>query len=68
METREREAANAGAMAWAASERKYTMMKATERSLEWLEYHRRPATTHEGLAERHRQAAGKLIDGGAGPP
>ena len=39
---------------------------AAERRIEWADHHRRLAALFESMAEYHRQAAGRLIDQGAG--
>jgi hypothetical protein len=60
------EAANREARARAESAERYDLRRAAQIRREWCDYHRHLAGVHERLAQRHRQALGRLIDGGPG--
>lgn len=47
-------------------ERENDLRRAGEIRRAWCDYHRHLADVHERLAQRHRQALGRLIDGGPG--
>jgi len=55
-------AENERAELWAESVRRYNLGRAREKRAAWAD-HRRMIDVHEGLAQEHRDALGKFIDG-----
>jgi hypothetical protein len=54
---------NEWAARWAESVRRYNLARAREKRAQWADHHRGMIDVHEGLAQEHRNALGKLIDG-----
>jgi hypothetical protein len=48
---------------WKESVRRHNLTRSREKQAAWCEYHRHMAQLHEGLAQRHRDELGRLIDG-----
>jgi len=62
----ENSAANEQAELWRSSKRRYLKSKQQPNREAWAEFHKRQAALFEELAAEHRDALGRLIDGGAG--
>jgi hypothetical protein len=54
---------SAPSSAWQESARRYNLKRQAERRQEWTAFHRRQAVLCQALAEQHRDALGRLIDG-----
>ena len=68
----EREQANAEAREWQESEKRYTLMRESERRAEWADCHRcqawRIQATSAALIDYHQTRAAQLERGGAAWP
>jgi hypothetical protein len=62
----EAEAAEREASAWAEGAERYDLRRAADVRREWCDYPRRMIAVAEDLADRPRDALGRLIDSAAG--